>query len=154
MTLFFFVKYDQHAVAYELVKSPVVMIIFDKEKQNHSQQALLAAVEIREKMNEVKTAATKRIGKKLGVGIGINRGKVIKGNIGMAKRRVYTVIGDTVNTAFRLEDLARERMIMISHSVYEQVKDIAVTEKMGEINLKGKSRPTMVYNVLKLRKGI
>lgn len=84
------------------------------------------------------------------VSIGINCGEMISGNIGSAslKRLDYTVIGDTVNTAQRLQSSAGEGKILISEQAYEKVKESFNCKKVGEINLKNKSKPEQVYEVL------
>lgn len=84
------------------------------------------------------------------VSIGINSGEMISGNIGSAslKRLDYTVIGDTVNTAARLQDYAKESQIIISEKCYLQVKESFQCEKVGEIIVKNKKNPIVVYKVV------
>jgi len=83
------------------------------------------------------------------VSIGIKSGEMISGNIGSAslKRLDYTVIGDTVNTAARLQDAAKEDQIMISEECYEQIKESFVCEQLGSIKMKNKAKPMNVYIV-------
>jgi len=84
------------------------------------------------------------------VSIGIKSGEMISGNIGSAslKRLDYTVIGDTVNTAARLQDAARENQIIISEDCYNQVKESFKCEKVGSTILKNKSNPMIIYQVI------
>ena len=84
------------------------------------------------------------------VAIGINSGEVISGNIGSEnlKRLDYTVIGDVVNTAQRLQTAAKEGQIMISEVAYEKVKESFNFSKIGDLILKNKANPVMVYEVL------
>jgi len=84
------------------------------------------------------------------VSIGINSGEMICGNIGSAtlKRLDYTVIGDTVNTAQRLQAVANENQVLISESSYEKVKESFQCNKIGEVSLKNKTSPIVVYEVL------
>lgn len=84
------------------------------------------------------------------VSIGIQQGEMISGNIGSVslKRLDYTVIGDTVNTAARLQSAAKEGQIIISETCYEQIKESFICEKVGSISLKNKSNPMTVYAVL------
>ena len=86
-------------------------------------------------------------GKKVGFGVGVNCGPAIVGNIGSDFRMDYTAIGDTVNTAARLEANAPAGTVYISDSVYERVKDRITVEEVGEIPLKGKSKGVFVYSV-------
>ncbi|MEP7164670.1 MAG: adenylate/guanylate cyclase domain-containing protein [Ferruginibacter sp.] len=84
------------------------------------------------------------------VSIGINSGEMISGNIGSAKlRRLdYTVVGDTVNTAQRLQSAARAGQIIINECSYEKVKESFNCRKVGEVSLKNKEKPEMLYEVL------
>ena len=84
------------------------------------------------------------------VSIGINSGEMISGNIGSAKlRRLdYTVIGDVVNTAQRLQSAAKEGQILINETAYEKVKESFNCLKVGEVSLKNKSSLMTVYEVM------
>ena len=92
----------------------------------------------------------KRFGKSVGFGIGVNCGEAVVGNIGCDFRMDYTAIGDTVNTAARLESNAKRGQILISREVYEAVKDRVEVTPIGEIPLKGKSQGVFVYQVDKV----
>ena len=89
----------------------------------------------------------KRYGKSVSFGIGVNCGNAVVGNIGCDFRMDYTAIGDTVNTAARLESNAKPGQILISKDVYEAVKDRALATPIGEIPLKGKSNGVFVYQL-------
>jgi class 3 adenylate cyclase len=82
--------------------------------------------------------------------IGINSGEMISGNIGSAnlKRLDYTVIGDTVNTAQRLQGVAEPGQILITETSYQLVKDSFNCRKAGEFNLKNKKTSAVLYEVL------
>ena len=84
------------------------------------------------------------------VSIGINSGEMISGNIGSAnlRRLDYTVIGDVVNTAQRLQSAAAPGQIIINESSFQKVKESFNCNKVGEINLKNKSLPMVIYEVL------
>lgn len=84
-------------------------------------------------------------------GIGVNCGNAVVGNIGCQFRMDYTAIGDTVNTAARLESSAKAGQILISQQVYDNIKDRVDVTPMGEIPLKGKSNGVFVYQVDKVR---
>lgn len=86
----------------------------------------------------------------LKVSVGINTGQVISGNIGSAtlKRLDYTVIGDVVNTAQRLQSIAKEGQILLNEVCYKKIKESFNCKRLGEEILKNKSGKTVVYEVI------
>lgn len=84
------------------------------------------------------------------VAIGINTGEMISGNIGSArlKRLDYTVIGDAVNTAQRLQSVAEPGQVLINEAAYQLVKESFTCAKVGDVSLKNKKAPTTLYNVI------
>lgn len=84
------------------------------------------------------------------VAIGINSGELISGNIGSGnlRRLDYTVIGDVVNTAARLQSAAKAGQIVISQANYEQVKESFNCKQIGEVILKNKAKAVMIYEVV------
>ena len=85
------------------------------------------------------------------MGVGINSGIVISGNIGSQVKMEYTVIGDTVNVASRLNGLAGPGEIIISENVYEKVAHMVKAENLPPQTLKGKAESVKVYKVLGLK---
>lgn len=84
------------------------------------------------------------------VAIGINSGEMISGNIGSAelRRLDYTVIGDVVNTAQRLQTAAGENQVIISESAFQKVKESFHCRRVGEVVLKNKAKPLTIYEVV------
>ena len=84
------------------------------------------------------------------VSIGINSGEMISGNIGSAtlRRLDYTVIGDVVNTAQRLQSTATPGQIIVNELAYEKIKQSFNFNKVGEVKLKNKANPVTIYTVL------
>jgi adenylate cyclase len=115
----------------------------------HLDRAIDACLAVRKKVSELPNESG-NIFFKPNVSIGINSGEMISGNIGSAnlKRLDYTVIGDVVNTAQRLQTVAKEGQILINESAYQKVKESFNCNKVGEVGLKNKSNPVMIYEVL------
>lgn len=113
-------------------------------------RAILTAWDIVQGGNRIEKEYLKRYGKHVGFGVGVNCGEAVVGNIGCEFRMDYTAIGDTVNTAARLEANAPRGTVYISESVYEQIKDRIKVEPIGEIPLKGKSKGVFVYSVIEV----
>ncbi len=93
------------------------------------------------------TELAKTMDKPIRVGVGVNCGEAVVGNIGCEVRMDYTAIGDTVNTAARLESNAKPGQILISQAVYDVIQERVTVEPMGELALKGKVEKVPVYNV-------
>lgn len=114
----------------------------------HLDRAIDACLAVRTKIEN--TPVHEKIAFIPKVSIGINSGEMISGNIGSAslRRLDYTVIGDTVNTAQRLQSVAEPGQILINHTAYEKVKESFNCRKVGEVSLKHKANKAMVYEVL------
>jgi class 3 adenylate cyclase len=84
------------------------------------------------------------------VTVGIHSGELVSGNIGSGnlRRLDYTVIGDVVNTAQRLQGVAKDGQILIAESSYELVKESFNCRKIGEVSLKNKANSLVIYEVL------
>ena len=89
-----------------------------------------------------------RFGKSVAFGVGVNCGEAVVGNIGCDFRLDYTAIGDTVNTAARLESNAKRGQVLISEHIYKRLKGRIRVQEIGEIPLKGKSQGVCVYELL------
>ena len=85
--------------------------------------------------------------KPIKVGMGINRGLVISGNIGSRDMMDYTVIGDTVNLGARLCSAAGPGEILVSSSVWKKSKNSFSYERLDPINVKGKEKKVSVYRI-------
>ncbi len=82
------------------------------------------------------------------VGMGLNTGEVVLGNLGSSDRLNYTVIGDNVNTAARLYNVAKGGQIIISESTYEEVKDRFIVNELTPVSVKGKALPLRNFEVV------
>lgn len=125
-----------------------VMAVFRGEY--HLDRAIDAALAVRDKMHDADEIQAGDKTFKPSVSIGINSGEMISGNIGSAtlKRLDYTVIGDAVNLAQRLQTVAQANQIIVSADVYEQAKGSFALNKIGEVSLKNKLKPVEIYEVV------
>lgn len=113
-------------------------------------KAVKTASDIMEGAGELENKLREKYGRSVSFGIGIHCGEAVVGNIGCDFRMDYTAIGDTVNTAARLESNAKPGQILISEEVYKRVGERAEAAPVGFIPLKGKSKEVMVYSLEKL----
>ena len=113
-------------------------------------RAVMTAMDIAKGSDELEKRLMERFGRSISFGIGVNCGEAVVGNIGCEHRMDFTAIGDTVNTAARLESNAARGQILISRAVYERVKDRVEAEEIGVIPLKGKSQEVFVYQLNKI----
>jgi adenylate cyclase len=117
------------------------------EKKDDAKRAVQTALDIRKGFLEM--MGRSESGAKFDMRIGLNTGRVVAGNIGSPKRLDYTVIGDPVNTASRLESIAKPNQILIGEETYKQIKGKKFNiKKIGPTKLKGKKEEILVYEVL------
>ena len=116
----------------------------------HLDRAIDAALSINEKLNDKEEVTEDNTEFKPEIAIGINSGEMISGNIGSAslKRLDYTVIGDSVNLAQRLQSVAKPGQIVITQEVYYKVKESFNCEIIGKVTLKNKAQQVTIYQVL------
>ena len=115
--------------------------------KDDTERALKTAIDMQE---EIKTFNKNRLKKKenpIYVGIGINRGLVVSGNIGSREMMDYTVIGDTVNLGARLCSAAGPNEIYVSDYVWENTKGLFNYKKLAPIKVKGKSKKIGIYKI-------
>ena len=115
-------------------------------QDNDAERAVSAALKMKEALEAEKKADNKE--KDLNIRIGINTGHITAGNIGSPKRMEYTVLGDAVNVASRLESIAEPNQILIGEETYSRVKDKFKTREVGLRKLKGKSQELRIFEVL------
>ncbi len=110
-------------------------------------RAVKSAYEIQENMENLNIQRLKEGKETIHVGIGINFGEAVVGNIGSRERLEYTVIGDSVNLAARLQTLAKGGEIVVSENVYRIVKDKFNFIEMPPEKVKGKTQPIKIYKI-------
>lgn len=125
------------------------MAIFNapNDQKDYIFNAVCTAYEISKNADYLREKYEALYGKPVTFGIGVNCGEAIVGNIGSLNRMDYTAIGDTVNTASRLEANAKAGQILISESVYEVIHDRIDATCIGALSLKGKTKTVETYQV-------
>ncbi len=109
--------------------------------------AINAAIEMQSAFEELKQSWSPRL-RELGIGIGINYGDVIVGNVGTEQAMDYTIIGDVVNTAQRIESAAKSGQILITKTAFSRIEGKMKARSMENVQVKGKSLPVEIYEVL------
>lgn len=118
--------------------------------RNPALDATFAAIEMVKVLDEVSKVSLERCGVPLKIGISLNTGEAIVGNIGFDRKMEYTAIGDVVNETFRLQELTREKsdMILISESTYLQVKSFVLANPRGIRTIDDRGGRMKVYEVI------
>jgi len=118
------------------------------------EQAVLCALEMQNRVRETNPLVIDKHKVNLEVGIGINTGFAIVGNIGSDRRMEYTVIGDVVNTAARIVASAIGSEILINESTYNEACNLVKTELLDPVKVKGKTEPLRLYRIIGLKKNV
>ena len=131
-----------------------VMAIFGEpiQDKNHALNAVKCGYEMLLKVKELQKKWAEEGKPKIEIGVGINTGEVFVGNIGSVNRMEYTVIGDTVNLASRLESYNKvyKTKMLISSSTYEETKSFIDVIRISDVEIRGKSHKMDIYEVLKV----
>ena len=118
-------------------------------ENNAAYYAVKTAIEMQDATEALMKIRDKQKKDAFEIGIGINTGNCIVGNVGAEKRMDYTVIGDSVNIAARLQQMAKGGEIIIGEKTYHQFQGRFRAEEKGEIFVKNKTEPVICYNVLR-----
>lgn len=123
-----------------------IMAIFKGD--HHLDRAIETCLAVRDKIKDPQEVDGREFN--LEVSMGIHQGEMVSGNIGSAelRRLDFTVIGDVVNTAQRLESVAQPGQIIISEDSYQKVHESFQCKKVGAVQLKHKTGETQVYEVI------
>lgn len=126
------------------------MAIFNApvDQDDYIYEAVATAYDIVKKSSDLKKNIFEKYGKDVNFGVGVHCGEAVIGNIGSKSRMDYTAIGDTVNTASRIEGKAKKGEVLISIDVKERVENRIRTKDAGFIELKGKAEPVHVYSLV------
>ncbi|MBN1285290.1 MAG: response regulator [Anaerolineae bacterium] len=128
-----------------------VMALFNTPlpQADHALRAVRAALRIREGLDEFHKGFEARC--RLGINFGIHTGKAIVGNVGTADLMDFTAVGDTVNTASRLQGLCHGSQVLISRATYEQVQEQVDACALGSRRVKGREEPVEIYQVTEMK---
>jgi adenylate cyclase len=126
-----------------------IMAVFGAplDMPDHAVRSIRAALEMRERLEEFN--AERKEGPTLRIRIGINSGNAVAGEIGSINKKEYTVLGDTVNIASRLESsVAQPMMIVVGENTFNAAKAEFDCRSLGRVTLKGKKNVVEAYEVL------
>jgi len=120
------------------------------DQSDHAIRSVRTAVRMRDKLEEMNKTGAFPKGIELKVGVGVNTGEMVVGNIGADVRYDYTVIGDSVNLASRTEGLCKEYgvQIIVTKNTLEMLGDAFVTRELDSVAVKGKKEPVHIYQVI------
>ena len=120
--------------------------------EDDPERAVRTALDMRDRLALLEDKWKEQTRSPLHIGIAINTGQAMVGNIGSQRRMEYTVIGDTVNLTSRLQDLTKEYglSILISGSTYHRVKHMCRVRAMGPVEVRGRRQPVDIYEVIDL----
>ncbi|MBI2210504.1 MAG: AAA family ATPase [Deltaproteobacteria bacterium] len=116
--------------------------------EDDADRALRSALSMRERLQGFNRHWIEKLGQPLDLHIGVNTGMVIAGNVGSDLRMSYTVIGDTVNTASRLEGAAKAGQVFVSRNTYRLTRGAFAFQEIDPIQVKGKRDSLQVYELL------
>ena len=127
-----------------------IMAVFGApvSRPDDTERAVLAALEMQETIKTFNYDRQLKNERLLEIGIGINTGEAVAGNIGSEKRMDYTVIGDVVNFADRVQSQSKGGEILISDTTYSKVKDKIAVKRLMPRYVKGKQKEVILYKVL------
>ncbi|MBN1535002.1 MAG: adenylate/guanylate cyclase domain-containing protein [Spirochaetes bacterium] len=122
-------------------------------QDNHAMLACGAALEMMKELDRLNALWQKEGKPRLDIGIGLNTGDMVVGNMGSASRMDYTLMGDNVNLGARLEGTNKiySTNIIISEFTYEHVKDQIIARELDLIRVKGKALPVKIYELIDIK---
>jgi class 3 adenylate cyclase len=139
---------DEHGGMIERFAGDAIMVVFNAaaDQPDHALRAARAGLGLQEAAGRIS-----QNGDWPRFRVGINTGPAIVGNVGTEEQRSFTAIGDTTNLAARLQTAAAPGQVVLGQTTYEAVGEVAETELIGELDVKGKSAPVTAYVLTALR---
>ena len=148
--------FNHHGTLDKFVGDAVMAVFGSPTSRGEEEDAWCAvrtAIEMRERLAELNVRWQAEGRPCFRVGIGLNHGEVMAGDIGSSQKSEFGVIGDTVNVAARVESLTKEQRtdILITDGVYDLVRERVEAEQRGEMKVKGRVQPVRIYALKSLR---
>ncbi len=149
------VVYQFEGTIFELTGDEI-LVAFNApfDQADASSRALETAIAMHQRFNALRVELFEGLASSFGMGIGIDQGNVVVGNVGAETRMTFRMVGDAVNTAHRLVDIAADGQIVISESVFKNLEidsnallQINPMEPMGEVEIRGKDEPESLYRI-------
>lgn len=140
-----------HEGTLDKFQGDMVMAFFNApvEQADHALRAVRAALGMRADIMTYHQQVEREM--RLSFGIGINTGEAVYGNVGTATIKNYTVIGDSVNLAKRLQEEAGPNQIILGHSTYQLVKDYVIAQELPPVKVKGRDALERIYELIDLK---
>lgn len=147
------IVYEFDGTVFDLTGDEVMVgfnVPFDQSDAPY--RALLTAITMQRRFSQLRKKWHTELGVTLGLGIGIDQGNVVVGNVGAESRMTFRMVGEAVNIAHRLVDLADDGQIFVTESIYKAVKrdaprllEVIAFRRVGPVALKGKSGAQFLY---------
>jgi len=135
-----------------------IMAVYNSpmDQDDHALRAVSTAWHMSQRLNELQQKWVAENKPVINIGIGMNTGEVVAGNMGSPQRMEFTVIGDNVNLASRMESLTKEVgcRILMSDSTYNDVKDYVEVREHPPLRVKGKEKPVKVYELTGMKSNV
>ncbi len=143
---------EEDGVVDKFIGDAIMAVFTPENSNNHAAAAVRAGVRMQQRLHEIRLSDVSI--RNLQMRVGINSGEVVAGNIGSETRMDYTVIGDNVNVASRIESACRPDGVLVSHSTWAMIKDSSearqqfTAEAQSPIQVKNRDQPVLTYLII------
>ena len=151
MTAMTHIIQDERGIVDKFIGDGIMAVFIPAdEDDNEALRAVQAGIRMQGRLAELcgEWHKTQTDVAQLNMRIGINTGEVVAGNIGSETRMDYTVVGDNVNVASRIESICRPGEVCISNSTYDKVKGSITADKLEPVLVKNRVQPVLTYSIV------